>query len=114
MPMLARVEGMPLESLKRGVPWNWRSCGEYLDRVEGKVAINAGFMVGHSALRRVVMDDRAVGQQATPDELARMVALLRQSLEQGGLGFSTTISTTHNDANGEENRDGESHNRSWN
>ena len=53
--MLARVEGMPLESLEAGVPWSWTSFGEYLDQIEGRLAINAGFIVGHSALRRVVM-----------------------------------------------------------
>ncbi len=30
MPMLARVEGMPLESLEHGVPWDWESFGQYL------------------------------------------------------------------------------------
>src|SRR5437868_15544904 len=30
MRMLARVEGMPLESLRDGVPWSWKSTGEYL------------------------------------------------------------------------------------
>ena len=63
MRMLARVEGMPLESLREGVPWNWRSFGEYLDALDGKLAINAGFMVGHSALRRYVMGARAVGEK---------------------------------------------------
>ena len=33
MPMLARVEGMPLESLREGVPWDWRSFGEYLEKL---------------------------------------------------------------------------------
>ncbi|MGE0387835.1 MAG: amidohydrolase family protein [Gammaproteobacteria bacterium] len=98
--MLARVEGMPLESLLAGVPWNWRSFGEYLARIDGKVAVNAGFMVGHSALRRVVMGERAVGERATDAELAAMVELLRRSLGEGGLGFSSTISISHNDADG--------------
>ena len=31
MRMLARVEGMPLESLREGVPWSWRTTAEYLD-----------------------------------------------------------------------------------
>ena len=100
MRMLARVEGMPLESLREGVPWDWRSFGEYLDRLEGRVAVNAGFMVGHSALRRVVMRERAVGEEASPEELRAMVGLLRTSLAEGGLGFSTTISPTHNDGDG--------------
>ena len=70
MRMLARVEGMPLESLREGVPWDWRSFGEYLDRLEGRLAVNAGFLVGHSALRRVAMGERAVGHEAS-DERAR-------------------------------------------
>ena len=100
MRMLARVEGMPLESLEQGVPWDWRSFGEYLGRLEGRLAVNAGFMVGHSALRRVVMGERAVGQEASEAELAEMVELLRTSLEEGGLGFSSTVSPTHNDGDG--------------
>ncbi len=98
--MLARVEGMPVESLQQGVPWDWRSFGEYLGRLEGRLALNAGFMVGHSALRRVVMGERAVGCEASESELAAMVALLRASLGEGGLGFSSTLSPTHNDADG--------------
>ena len=101
MRMLARVEGMPLESLREGVPWDWSSFGEYLDRLDGRLAVNAGFMVGHSALRRVVMGERAVGHAASPDELEAMNALLRASLAEGGLGFSSTRSAAHNDADGQ-------------
>lgn len=100
MPMLARVEGMPLASLEAGVPWDWTSFGSYLDKLEGWLAINAGFLAGHSAIRRAVMDERAVGGKATAQDLAAMQQLLRESIEQGALGFSTTVSTTHNDADG--------------
>jgi N-acyl-D-aspartate/D-glutamate deacylase len=100
MRMLARVEGMPLESLQTGVPWSWRSFGEYLGLLEGRLAVNAGFMVGHSALRRVVMGERAVGHAANAAEQDAMVELLRRSLAEGGVGFSSTISPTHNDAEG--------------
>ena len=100
MRMLARVEGMPLESLRDGVPWDWRSFGEYLDRIEGRLAINAGFLVGHSALRRVVMGEDAVGHEATPEQLDAMVALLQQSLREGGIGFSSSNAPTHNDGDG--------------
>jgi N-acyl-D-aspartate/D-glutamate deacylase len=101
MRMLARVEGMPLESLKEGVPWDWESFGEYLDRIEGRLSVNAGFMVGHSAIRRVVMGERAVGHEASEEELEAMLVLLRDSLAQGGMGFSSTVSPTHNDGDGQ-------------
>jgi N-acyl-D-aspartate/D-glutamate deacylase len=100
MRMLARVEGMPLESLQTGVPWNWRSFGEYLDALDGKLALNTGFMVGHSAIRRSVMGSRAVGEKATAEDIAAMQRLLRESIAAGGLGFSSTVSQTHNDGEG--------------
>jgi len=100
MKMLARVEGMPLETLQMAVPWNWESFGEFLASFEGKVGLNAGFFAGHSAIRRIVMGERAVGEKCTPEELEQMKALLHQSLEQGALGFSSTISASHNDGAG--------------
>ncbi|PCE41096.1 N-acyl-D-amino-acid deacylase family protein [Rhizorhabdus dicambivorans] len=99
--MLARVEGMPLESLRAAVPMDWTGFGEYLDRLDGTLAINTGFMVGHSALRRTVMGERAIGHHASADEIAAMQELLRASIRAGGLGFSSTISTTHLDAEGQ-------------
>lgn len=100
MRMLARVEGMPLESLAEGVPWNWSSTADYLDALDGTLLPNAGFLVGHSALRRVVMHDDANSREATPAEIDQMVALLRAGLQAGGMGFSSTWSTSHNDHTG--------------
>ena len=97
MRMLARVEGMPLESLQQGVPWNWRTTAEYLDQLDGRLLPNAGFLVGHSALRRVVMHDAATQREATLAEIAVMCALLRDGLAAGGMGFSSTWSPSHND-----------------
>ena len=99
--MLARVEGMPLESLVAGVSYEWRSFGEYLDRIDGTIAVNAGFLVGHSAIRRCVMGDDAVGKPAGTEQITVMCALLDASLAAGGLGFSSSWSRTHNDANGD-------------
>jgi len=100
MRMLARVEGMPLEALKAGVPWDWVTFADFLNRLDGRTALNMGFMVGHSALRRAVMGARAVGNKADAQEIAAMQHLLRLSLQAGGMGFSSTISSTHNDADG--------------
>ncbi len=100
MPMLARVEGMPLEVLSGAVPWNWSSFGEFLERFEGKVGLNAGFFAGHSAIRRYVMGTRAVGEKASEADLEAMKVLLGKSLAEGAMGFSTTVSNTHNDGEG--------------
>jgi N-acyl-D-aspartate/D-glutamate deacylase len=100
MRMLARVEGMPLESLQTGVPWSWRTTGEYLDALEGRLAINLATMVGHSAIRRIVMGADANQREATPDEVAAMGRLLEDGLEAGAIGFSSSWARTHNDADG--------------
>jgi N-acyl-D-aspartate/D-glutamate deacylase len=99
-PMLARVEGMPLKTLDAAVPWNWSSFAEYLDCIEGRIGLNAGFFAGHSTIRRVVMGARAVGEKATQQDMQAMKSLLGKSLHEGALGFSTTISATHNDGDG--------------
>jgi N-acyl-D-aspartate/D-glutamate deacylase len=100
MPMLARVEGMPLQSLEEGVPWDWRTTAEYLDRLEHRLAVNAGFMVGHSALRRVVMGEAATERASTGAELDSMRNLLREGLAAGGLGFSSSVAENHSDGEG--------------
>ncbi len=98
--MLTKVEGMALESLEEGVPWDWNSFAEYLAKLEGNIGVNAACMVGHNALRRSVMHDDAVGNEATPEQIEAMVALLHESIEAGGLGFSTTLAYTHSDIDG--------------
>jgi N-acyl-D-aspartate/D-glutamate deacylase len=101
MRMLARVEGMPLNALAEGVPWDWTSFGEYLDRIDGTLAPNAGFLVGHSTIRRVAMGERATKGEATDADLDAMRTLLHASLDAGGLGFSSSWARTHNDAAGD-------------
>jgi N-acyl-D-aspartate/D-glutamate deacylase len=57
-------------------------------------------MVGHSAMRRIVMGPAATEREATPDELAAMVGLLRDGLSAGALGFSSSWGPAHFDADG--------------
>jgi N-acyl-D-aspartate/D-glutamate deacylase len=98
--MMAKVEGMPLSALEQGVPWRWETTGQFLDALDGRVAVNAGFLAGHSALRRYVLGAGANERAATPEELAALRSLLADSLAAGALGFSTDISTYHSDSEG--------------
>ncbi|MCX5381861.1 amidohydrolase family protein [Streptomyces sp. NBC_00083] len=98
--MMSKVEGMSLKALEEGVSWGWSSFREYLDALDGRIAVNAGFMVGHCALRRHVMGPDAVGGQPTPAQLDTMVALLRDAMDAGAWGLSTTQSSTHSDGDG--------------
>src|SRR3954469_12149270 len=89
--MMQKVEGMPLEALESGVPWGWETFAEYLDAVEeAQLAVNAGFLGGHCAIRRYVMGADATDREATDEEIKQIVALLHESIEAGGLGLSPT------------------------
>jgi N-acyl-D-aspartate/D-glutamate deacylase len=98
--MMARVEGMAIPALELGATWDWESFGDYLASLDGRIALNAGFTVGHCALRRYVMGPAAVERHATPVEIADMRIVLHDSLAAGGLGLSTTRSSTHSDGDG--------------
>jgi len=98
--MMAKVEGMPLAALENGIDWDWQEFPDYLDRLDGNLGVNAGFLVGHCALRRRVMGAEAVERAATPEEVQAMQALLDEAIAAGGMGFSTTLSRTHSDGDG--------------
>ncbi|MFJ6697279.1 amidohydrolase family protein [Streptomyces sp. NPDC091272] len=99
--MMSKVEGMALAALEEGVEWSWSSFAEYLDALEGRIAVNAGFMVGHCALRRYVMGaDAVTDRQPTAAELTEIVRLLHDAMDAGAWGFSTTQSSTHSDGDG--------------
>ena len=64
-----------------------RAFGEYLDRIDGTLAPNAGFLVGHSTIRRVVMGERATQGDATADDLAAMQRAARREPRRGRHGL---------------------------
>jgi N-acyl-D-aspartate/D-glutamate deacylase len=99
--LMARVEGIPLAALEAGVPWDWTTFAGYADKIEGGgLAINAGFLAGHSSIRRVVMGDDAVEGEATDDQIDAMAQILRAALGAGAMGFSSSQAPTHNDGDG--------------
>ena len=98
--MMAVVEGIPLKALQGGGPWDWHSFAEYLDRVDTGLSVNAGFLVGHSTVRRVVMGDDATRAEASPEQLAAMVELVGESVAGGALGFSSSLGEGHLDGEG--------------
>jgi len=99
--MLARVEGMPVATLEAALDFRWSTFGEWLDVLEGRIAVNAGFLVGHSTMRRFVMGEQAVGGHASEDQISAMARLAHESMDAGALGFSTSRAGSHRDHTGE-------------
>ena len=90
-----RVEAIPRFALEQGVRWGWHTFGDYLDKLEGKVGINVGGLVGHIAVRQYVMGEESVERQATAGEVQQMQRLVREAMEGGALGMSTNRNERH-------------------
>jgi N-acyl-D-amino-acid deacylase len=70
--------------------WQWKTFPEYLGYLKGKVGINAGAFVPHSPVRLSVMGEAAYQREANADELDAMQRMVREGLEAGAIGFSTS------------------------
>lgn len=91
--LMESVEDISADAIMDGLPWSWTSYGEYLDAVqELRPALNVVGLAGHSAIRFEAMGDRSLddGAQATDAELATIADLVRESIEGGAVGFSTS------------------------
>lgn len=56
---------------------------------EQRISINLGTLIGHNSVRRAVMGTE--NRDPTPDEQARMEALVEQAMRDGAVGFSTGL-----------------------
>lgn len=91
--LMEAVEDIAADAIMDGLPWNWESYGEYLDAVQDLgPSLNVVGMAGHSPIRYDVMGDRSLdeGAQPTDDELARIADIVRRSMQEGAVGFSTS------------------------
>lgn len=97
--MFAKVEGMSPRALE-GVEWAFESFAEYLSFLQGRIGVNVACYVGHSSLRRYVMGAAGSEREATAEELAQMRRHLREALEAGAAGFSSSHAPTQEDGQG--------------
>ena len=96
MQLLLFVEGMPIETLRAGIRWAWEDFAGYLDALQAAApGVNVAPFVGHSAIRFWAMGRAAVERAATAEERARMAGLVRDAMDAGAIGWSTSLSPTH-------------------
>jgi N-acyl-D-amino-acid deacylase len=96
---LENVEGMALEALEAGIDWCFESFPDYLRAIDERPKrLNVGAFLGHTPLRLFVVgtDERP----ATEPEVAAMRAVLREAIEAGAIGFSTSRQPAHQGAYG--------------
>ena len=94
--MMETVEDIPREAILSGLPWTWEDYGGYLDALDGiRPGINVAGLIGHCAVRYAVMGDRSFADQATPDELDQMCAIVAEAMDRGAIGFSTNRYEPH-------------------
>jgi len=74
------------------IDFDWRSVGEYLDRLDRGVAVNAAYLIPQGTVRMLAVgwEDR----EATPQELDRMRQLVAEGMEQGAVGMSSGLTYT--------------------
>ncbi|WP_449351723.1 N-acyl-D-amino-acid deacylase family protein [Streptomyces shaanxiensis] len=98
----APVDDRTLKEVRRAIAgWNghgddidfdWRTVGEYLDRLDRGIAVNAAYLIPQGTVRALVVgwEDR----EATPEELDRMRRLVAEGMEQGAVGMSSGLTYT--------------------
>lgn len=101
--LMEGVEDIPGTALHAGIQWDWETFPEYLDALERRpLAIDVGTQVPHGAVRAWVMGERGPAREvATPDEIAEMKRVVREAIDAGALGFSTSRTEKHRDVRGE-------------
>jgi N-acyl-D-amino-acid deacylase len=101
--LMEGVEDIPGTALAEGMSWDWETFPEYLDALERMPrAIDIGTHVPHGAVRAYVMGERgARNESATEADIVAMGAIVREGLEAGGLGFSTSRTIGHRAIDGE-------------
>ncbi len=101
--LMEGVEDIPGAALSEGIDWQWESFPEYLDTLESiPRAIDVATQVPHGAIRAYVMGERCNTDYApTKEEVDQMAALVREGVEAGALGFSSSKTLLHKDVHGE-------------
>ena len=98
---LTKVEGMPYNTLKKGIDWGYESYHEYLALLQSKnLALNICSYIGHSALRIWTMGEEAMERKAREEEITNMEKIVSNAMRSGAIGFATSTFEGHNGTNG--------------
>jgi N-acyl-D-aspartate/D-glutamate deacylase len=94
---LSVVEGMDLDALRTGIKWDFESFGDYMAMLRRRAPYaNVAVLAGHSTIRTAVMGEAASQRKdATPEELAKMKAMVADAMANGAIGLGASYSLNH-------------------
>ena len=93
---LERAEDLSRDAMLEGIDWRWETFPQFLDVIdELPKGINYAGYIGHSALRTYVMGERAFSDAASEDDVRKMQHLVKEAVQAGAIGFSTSRTFNH-------------------
>ncbi|MGV8997917.1 MAG: N-acyl-D-amino-acid deacylase family protein [Parvibaculaceae bacterium] len=101
--LMEGVEDIPGAALAEGIKWGWETFPEYMDMLDKQNRVlDIATQVPHGSVRAYVMGDRgARNEAATPEDIVQMSKIVREGIEAGALGFSTSRTMLHISKDGE-------------
>jgi N-acyl-D-amino-acid deacylase len=98
----APVDDVTLEGLRAqlagwnddpdGFEWNWRSVGEYLDRLDHGIAVNAAYLLPQGTIRMLVVGwDSRLPSESEMDRMKEQIAI---GMADGAVGMSSGLTYT--------------------
>jgi len=100
--LMEGVEDIPHPVLVEGLPWTWETYPQYLDFLaKRKYDMDICGYVPHAPVRVYVMGQRGVDREpATEEDLRQMAHIVREAVQAGAMGFSTSRTFFHRSSDG--------------
>ncbi len=101
--LMEGVEDIPGAALADGIQWGWETFPEYLDAVDAvPKMLDVGAQIPHGAVRGYVMGERgAKNEPASEADIEAMAVIVREAIQAGALGVSTSRTIAHMAIDGE-------------
>ena len=94
MQTMTRVEAIPYASMKAGLPWDWETFPEFLDsvdRTDKSVNLVPCVPIAPMLITAMGFDRAKAGELPTAAEHEQLKAMLHESMDAGGVGWSAQV-----------------------